>query len=82
MVGFCKIKAAHKGAGFRMKSTGKLVAFEGTLMFHISDGKVVETWNGFDFLKMFQQMGVLRMGGGVKVTRVFKTSEQRSMVFS
>ena len=64
VVGYCKIKATHTGAGFGMESTGKPVAFEGMLMFRVRDGKVVEAWNSFDFLKMFQQMGVVKLAGG------------------
>ena len=33
VVGYCKIKATHMGAGFGMESTGKPVAFEWMLMF-------------------------------------------------
>ena len=40
-----------------IEATGKPIAFEGTLMFRVRDGKVVEARNSFDFLKMFQQMG-------------------------
>ena len=47
-----------------MESTGKPVAFEGMLMFRVRDGKVVEAWNSFEFLKMFQQMGVVKLVGG------------------
>ena len=57
-------KATHTGAGFGMESTGKPVAFEGMLTFRVRDGKVVEAWNSFDFLKMFQQMGVVKLAGG------------------
>ena len=64
VVGYCKLKATHTGAGFGMESTGKPVAFEGMLMFRVRDGKVVEAWNSFDFLKMFQQMGVVKLAGG------------------
>ena len=49
-----------------MESTGKPVAFEGMLMFRVRDGKVVEAWNSFDFLKMFQQMGVMSLTTGEK----------------
>ena len=66
VVGYCKIKATHTGAGFGMESTGKPVAFEGMLMFRARDGKVVEAWNSFDFLKMFQQMGVMSLTTGEK----------------
>ena len=47
-----------------MESTGKPVAFEGMLMFRVRAGKVVEAWNSFDFLKMFQQMWVVKLAGG------------------
>ena len=52
-----------------MASTGKPVAFEGMLMFRVRDGKVVEAWNSFDFLKLFQQMGVVKLAGGRKILR-------------
>ena len=64
VVAYCRITATHKGEAFGMQATGKLIAFDGTLMFRVRDGKVVEAWNSFDFLKMFQQMGVVRMGAG------------------
>ena len=64
VVAYCKIKATHTGAGFGIKFSGKPVAFEGMLMFRVRDGKVVEAWNSFDFLKMFQQMGVVKLAGG------------------
>jgi len=63
-VGYCKIKATRTCAGFCMKSSGKPVAFEGMLMFRVRDGKVVEARNSFDFLKMCQQMGVVKLAGG------------------
>ena len=63
VVGYCKIKATHTDAGFGMESTGKPAAFEGMLMFRMHDVKVVEAWNSFDFLKMFQQMRGGEFGG-------------------
>ena len=64
VVAYCRITATHKGTAFGMEATGKLIAFEGMRKFSVRDGKVVEAWISFDFLKMFQQMGVVRMGGG------------------
>jgi len=64
VVGYCKIKATNTGAGFGMESSGKPVAFEGMLMFRVRDGKVVADWNSFDFLKVFQQVGVVKLAGG------------------
>ena len=63
VVAYCKVTATHKGEAFGMQATGKSIAFEGMLMFRVWDGKVVEAWNSFDFLKMFQQMGVVNLVG-------------------
>ena len=62
VVAYCRITATHKGAALGMQATGKSIAFEAMRKFGVSDGKVVEAWNRFDFLKMFQQMGMVRMG--------------------
>ena len=72
VVGYCKIKATHTVAGFGMESTGKPVAFEGMLMFRARDGKVVEAWNSFDFLKMFQQIAVVNLADGRKILRAWR----------
>lgn len=36
---------------------GQEVNFNGIVVCKFKDGKMVEAWNGFDFLKMFQQTG-------------------------
>ena len=64
VVAYCRIIATHKGEACAMQATGKPVAFEGMHKFRVSDGKVVEAWNSFDFLKMFQPMGVVNLAGG------------------
>ena len=46
----CKVTATHK-------ESGKKVDFTGVCVAKIKDGKVVEGWNQFDFLKMHQQIG-------------------------
>ena len=66
VAGYCKIKATRTGAGFGSKSSGKPIAFEGMLMFRVRDGKVVEAWNSFDSLKIFQRMGVVNLAGRLK----------------
>jgi predicted ester cyclase len=36
---------------------GQEVNFNGIVICKFRDGKMIEAWNGFDFLKMFQQTG-------------------------
>lgn len=36
---------------------GQEVNFNGIVVCKFKDGKMIEAWNGFDFLKMFQQTG-------------------------
>jgi predicted ester cyclase len=36
---------------------GKEVRFTGIVIAKFNDGKLVEAWNGYDFLSMYQQLG-------------------------
>lgn len=38
-------------------ATGKSVNFSGICMVRVSDGKIAEAWNNYDFLTMYQQLG-------------------------
>jgi predicted ester cyclase len=38
-------------------SKGRDVNFTGIVITKFKDGKIIEGWNAFDFLKMYQQMG-------------------------
>jgi predicted ester cyclase len=37
--------------------SGKPVSFTGMCMVKVDDGKIAESWNNWDFLNMFQQLG-------------------------
>jgi predicted ester cyclase len=52
----CVVTAKHTGEGLGKRPKGNLVNFTGMTMARIKDGKIVEAWNNFDFLTMFQQM--------------------------
>jgi predicted ester cyclase len=45
----CDVTATH--------ANGKTVTFSGISIAKFIDGKLVEGWNGFDFLTMYQQLG-------------------------
>jgi predicted ester cyclase len=46
----CTVEGKHA-------SSGKDVRFSGLCMVRKQDGKIVQAWNNFDFLTMYQQIG-------------------------
>jgi predicted ester cyclase len=55
----CTVRAKHEGEGLGFAATGKQVEITGMCILRTRDGKSVEAWNNFDFLKMHSQMGTL-----------------------
>jgi predicted ester cyclase len=53
----CTVKATHI-------DSGKDVAFSGLCMVRKRDGKIVEAWNHFDFLNLYEQLGHKLVGPG------------------
>jgi predicted ester cyclase len=39
------------------------VEFTGICIVRVRDGKIIEAWNNFDFMSMFQQVGALALPG-------------------
>jgi predicted ester cyclase len=56
-VAWCRVVGTHVGNGFGGAPTGRPVNIEGVTITRSRDGKLVEGWNVFDFLKMYQQIG-------------------------
>jgi steroid delta-isomerase-like uncharacterized protein len=52
----CLVTGTHTGDGLGRPSTGKPVTFHGMTMARIKDGKIVESWNNFDFMTMYKQL--------------------------
>jgi predicted ester cyclase len=52
----CHVTARHTGAAFGAPS-GRNVDFYGITMVRVQDGQLIEGWNAFDFLTMYQQIG-------------------------
>ena len=50
----CAVSATHKGHGIGIEPTHKPTAFTGMSLVRIKDGKIVESWNNFDFLNMYR----------------------------
>jgi predicted ester cyclase len=60
VVAHCHVVARHVGetlGGPGGPETGKTVDFYGITIARVVGGKLVEGWNVFDFLRMYQQMG-------------------------
>jgi predicted ester cyclase len=53
----CHVTARHSGAGFGGEPTHQPVDFWGITIARVEDGKIVEGWNCFDMLAMYQQIG-------------------------
>jgi len=54
---YCCVTARHNGDALGGKATGKEVKFWGTCIGRVRDGQLIEGWNTFDFLTMYQQLG-------------------------
>jgi steroid delta-isomerase-like uncharacterized protein len=55
----CVVTGTHHGAGLGVKATGSPIEIYGMAMALIRDGQVQEGWNCFDFMSLYQQVGML-----------------------
>jgi predicted ester cyclase len=53
----CRVAGRHVGDALGGHATNKEVNFTGITIGRIANGKLVEGWNVFDFLGMYQQIG-------------------------
>ena len=54
----CRVKGTHGGDGIGLAATGRPIEFWGFALGRFDNGQLVEGWNCFDFLEMYQQCGV------------------------
>jgi steroid delta-isomerase-like uncharacterized protein len=59
-----RVTGTHTGDGLGIPPTGKRVTFEGMTIARIVDGQIREGWNCYDFLGMYQQLGVTPQPAG------------------
>ena len=55
----CSVRGKHSGDSLGFAATNAPVEFTGISIVRIRNGKIVEGWNNFDFMKMNQQLGVI-----------------------
>lgn len=61
---YCHVTGTHTGGGLGIPPTRKGVDFHGFTITRVVDGTIREGWNGFDFLTMYQQLGVVPASPG------------------
>ncbi len=57
----CTVRGRHEGHSLGFAATQQPVEFTGMTFARVRGGKIVEAWNNFDFMSMFQQLGALHM---------------------
>jgi predicted ester cyclase len=57
----CKVTAIHEGEGIGVAPTNQPIDFTDLTIVKIKDGKIIEAWNEFDFMKMYSQVGALTL---------------------
>src|SRR4051812_39267339 len=55
----CGVTGTHKGRGLGVEATGAPIEIYGMAMAVIRDGQIHEGWNCFDFMSLYQQVGML-----------------------
>lgn len=64
----CTVRGRHRGDTLGFAATEQPVEFTGMTIARIRDDKIVEAWNNFDFMTMFQQLGALNLVAPEAVT--------------
>jgi predicted ester cyclase len=52
------VTGTHTGLGLSMPPTNRPVQLHGMVIARTKDGKIAEVWNNFDFLSLYQQIGL------------------------
>ena len=54
----CSVTGTHTGHGVAGAPTNRAISVTGACIARIDNGRIVEGWNNFDFLSMYQQLGM------------------------
>lgn len=55
----CVVRGRHEGDTLGLAASHAAIEITGITIVRIQDGKIVEAWNNFDFMKMYRQIGAL-----------------------
>ena len=56
---YCRVTATHRGEGLGIAASGRNVTITGIVMARVANGQIAEGWNSFDFLSLYQQLGIV-----------------------
>jgi steroid delta-isomerase-like uncharacterized protein len=59
VVARCSVRGKHSGDHLGVAASNAPVDFTGIAIVRIKDGKIVEAWNNFDFMRMNKQIGIM-----------------------
>lgn len=59
VVARCRVTGSQTGELLGNPATNATIDFGGTAIARVSNGKIVEAWNNFDFLTMSKQLGMI-----------------------
>lgn len=59
----CTVTGTHRGDGLGIAATNRPVTVTGMGMARIENGRIVEAFNTFDFLSLYQQVGLVPTPG-------------------
>ena len=57
----CHVTGTHQGNGLNLAPTGEKVDFNGMVIVQVRDGKIWRSWNEFNFMQMYTQLGRLKL---------------------
>ncbi len=57
----CIVRGSHQSDSLGFAATHQPTEFTGLCIVRVRDGQIVEAWNNFDFMSVFQQLGALQL---------------------
>ena len=75
IVARCTVRATHTGEGIGPAPSNKPVDITGLCLVRVEGGKIAESWNEFDFMTLYRQIGVLP---GVEIPKDSSVPEESS----
>ena len=55
----CTVRGKHTGDSLGFAATEKPMEIAGICIIRVENGKIAEAWNSFDFMSLYQQIGVI-----------------------